>query len=290
MILVVCPNPAIDRTVLVDQLEVGEVHRGQLVSQVAGGKGLNVARALGTLGEQPLVICPVGGTPGSLLHDLAVDEGIECVVTPVEASTRSCTILTDGKGSDTVINETGPTLSLEEWNLLCARAADLAQQATYAVICGSIPTVAEVGTSSALAQLADSLGQTPWWADTSGKALRCIGALGPAGIKVNECEAAKLDPLSGTILVVTRGAGPTTVDTGSATWRGHPPRSAAIRSTVGAGDSFMAGWLSAIDAGIPVALATGIAAGTDNATRIGGGIVDRARVAELRADVVVEQL
>ena len=53
MILCITPNPAIDRTLLVPNLVLGDVHRAQEVIVAAGGKGLNVARTIQRLGGQP---------------------------------------------------------------------------------------------------------------------------------------------------------------------------------------------------------------------------------------------
>ena len=58
MILCLTPNPAIDRSLYVDELKIGEVHRAKKTLAVAGGKGINVARAIRTLGGNPL--CKIG--------------------------------------------------------------------------------------------------------------------------------------------------------------------------------------------------------------------------------------
>jgi hypothetical protein len=58
MILCVIPNPAIDRTLHVDSLRVGEFHRAEKSLAVAGGKGLNVARTILALGEAQHQLCP----------------------------------------------------------------------------------------------------------------------------------------------------------------------------------------------------------------------------------------
>jgi len=67
MILCITPNPAIDRTLIVPKLALGNVHRAQQVIVAAGGKGLNVARAIRTLGGESLCMGFAGGYSGRLL-------------------------------------------------------------------------------------------------------------------------------------------------------------------------------------------------------------------------------
>ncbi len=76
MILCITPNPAIDRTLIVPNLALGKIHRAQQLIVAAGGKGLNVARAVRTLGGESLCMGFAGGHPGHLLADLAQNEGI----------------------------------------------------------------------------------------------------------------------------------------------------------------------------------------------------------------------
>jgi len=75
MIICITPNPAIDRTLILPRLVAGKVHRAEKVIVAAGGKGLNVARAISTLGGEPLCMGFLGGHTGQLLADLAQNAG-----------------------------------------------------------------------------------------------------------------------------------------------------------------------------------------------------------------------
>src|SRR5512141_1963084 len=118
MILCITPNPAIDRTLLLPKLDLGKVHRAQEVIVVAGGKGLNVARAIQTLGGQPFCMGFAGGHVGRLLADLAQEEGLSASWTWTNAETRTCTILVSGNRDATVINEPGQPISASDWQQL----------------------------------------------------------------------------------------------------------------------------------------------------------------------------
>jgi fructose-1-phosphate kinase PfkB-like protein len=287
VILVVCPNPAIDRTVLVEGLRPGLVHRGRLVSEVAGGKGFNVARALGSLGDRAVVVSPVGGEAGRRLGRLAAVEGLAAEWVEIEADTRMCTVITDGAGADTVVNEEGPPVSRTEWTRLCAVVRGLGPTSSTALVAGSLPPV---GSEHPLGELSDALGSTPWWVDTSGEALRRATRLGPAGIKVNREEWGGLDRPPGVTLITTTGPGPVTVETDTTTWQASPPQGMAVVSAVGAGDCFTAGWLAGLPQGIPTALALAVAAGSDAVARLGAGVIDAAAVRRLAARVAVTRV
>src|SRR5512138_1568438 len=92
MILCLTPNPAIDRTLLLPGLTAGNVHRAETVIVVAGGKGLNVARVIRTLGGEPLCMGFTGGHAGRLLADLAQNEGLNSCWTWTDSETRTCAI------------------------------------------------------------------------------------------------------------------------------------------------------------------------------------------------------
>jgi fructose-1-phosphate kinase PfkB-like protein len=282
MILIICANPAIDRTVLVESLSVGDVARGQLVSAVAGGKGYNVARALGTLGIRATVVAPLGGHVGAWLHQLAESEGISTCPIPIAGDTRVCTVLTDGRGTDTVVNERGPQLTASDWGAVLDAIDDAASSTDILVVSGSLPRIA------ATDPMGDLIAATtaPCWVDTSGDSLRRAAELGPAGIKVNADEAEGLTVPPATTIVVTEGAQGAWTRGPRGSYRAAPPR-IALRSAVGAGDAFFAGWLAGMGDDVASALRMACAAGADNAGRVGGGVVDSYCVRELVPRIVV---
>src|SRR5512133_2816748 len=102
MILCITPNPAIDRTLVVPKLILGNVHRAQETILAAGGKGFNVARTIRTLGGEPFCLGFAGGHTGHLLADLAQQEGLDAYWTWKDSETRTCTILVSEGGDATV--------------------------------------------------------------------------------------------------------------------------------------------------------------------------------------------
>ncbi|MGH9323361.1 MAG: PfkB family carbohydrate kinase, partial [Vicinamibacteria bacterium] len=94
MILVVCPNLAVDVTLEIETLEPGSVHRAGKSRKQAGGKGVNLARALrslGPLGEEPLVLGFVGGRTGDEIASGLAAEGIPSELVSFPGESRTCT-------------------------------------------------------------------------------------------------------------------------------------------------------------------------------------------------------
>src|SRR2546427_12993873 len=117
MIVCVTPNPALDHTLTVERVIAGEVMRATHSRLTAGGKGLNVARAVRTLGGDPLCTGFLGGNSGKLLAMLAKSEGLNADWTWVNGDTRTCVILVSADGCDaTVINEPGPHVTTSDWS------------------------------------------------------------------------------------------------------------------------------------------------------------------------------
>ena len=105
MILCVTPNPALDHTLTVQHMKPGEVMRASNTRLTAGGKGVNVARAIRTLGGEALCLGFLGGQTGELLATLAQQEGLNTRWTWINAETRTCIIVLSGdSGEATVIN------------------------------------------------------------------------------------------------------------------------------------------------------------------------------------------
>jgi len=139
MILSITPNPAIDRTIILPGLVPGHVHRAERVIVVAGGKGLNVARAIRTLGGDPFCMGFAGGHAGHLLADLAQSEGLRFLWTWVNRETRTCLILVPPDGDGTVINEPGAPVASTDWKQLQNDVQQFVSSANTVCISGSLP-------------------------------------------------------------------------------------------------------------------------------------------------------
>jgi 1-phosphofructokinase family hexose kinase len=313
MLLTVTSNTTIDRTLFIPHLTPGAVHRATTVHLAAGGKGLNVTRAARVLGYEVVATGPLAGMAGQIVADLAVAEGLRTDWHWLaQGETRTCTLINHDGGDTTVINEQGPTLSAEDWAGFAAHVQRVGQSAKAVAFAGSVP----LGIApEALGELARSLvtPQRAVYVDTSAAALAAVLAQ-PQGlcIKVNRGELAGglgLEPngISLTALIheaqrlVSQGAALVVVSLGSEgalmitaegqVWKAIAP-SLKVVSTVGSGDSMLAGlvvsWLR--EYSLPEALTFSVACGSANVMSTLPGRFERGQVEALRGQVEVTQL
>lgn len=136
MIATVTPNPSIDRTVSVDRLERGGLHRASSVRMEAAGKGLNVSGALRRHGIDTLAVFPLASATAELYLGL-LDGALPTLTVPVPGSVRVNLTLLEPDGTVTKVNEPGPALSGADATALLDAAADVS--ADWLVGCGSLP-------------------------------------------------------------------------------------------------------------------------------------------------------
>ena len=260
MITTVTPNPSVDWTLEIPALTRGMVHRIAARHQEPSGKGVNVTRALTGNGVRSVAVLPLGGSEGAELEALLVAEQVRYRAVPVTGSIRVNISLTEPDGTATKINAPGPTLSGEETRRLLIAAVDAADGALWVLGSGSLPGgVAE----SFYARLGEAVrGRGAQFAlDSSGPPLLAGLRARPDVIKPNAEELAQAvgRPLStlGDTVVAARelrslGAGTVVVSLGSdgallvdAEGVLHAEAFVATpRSTVGAGDALLAGYLA----------------------------------------------
>ncbi len=140
MILTVTLNAAIDRTVAVPNFRLGQRHRAVESRTVAGGKGVNVARALKLLGRPVIATGLVGGSTGTRIVERLGEESILNDFTRINGESRTNLAVVDPTtGEQTEINERGPQVSEEEVDRFVEKLLYLAQGATMCVLAGSTP-------------------------------------------------------------------------------------------------------------------------------------------------------
>ncbi len=141
MIYVLCANPAWDRMLLFeDQLLLNAVNRVEKVKEVAGGKGVNVVRAIKTVGGTSELLLFLGGWQGERFVASLKQEGLSFRSFSVQGETRVTTILhEEGSGRHTVINEPGPLVSVEEALRVERYLEDKLCEGDYLVLSGSLP-------------------------------------------------------------------------------------------------------------------------------------------------------
>jgi len=115
MIATITLNPSLDRTITVHGLRVNESNRWTSLRLYAGGKGIDVSRAIHEMDGRTIAYGFIGGPEGRALEILLDEEGVPFSFTPVEKGTRTNFIITDTRTSQqTIINAPGPHISKGE--------------------------------------------------------------------------------------------------------------------------------------------------------------------------------
>ncbi|MGA5359950.1 1-phosphofructokinase family hexose kinase [Streptomyces purpurascens] len=264
MILTVTLNTALDITYRVRSLRPHASHRVSEVTERPGGKGVNVARVLAALGHEVTVTGFTGGATGRVVQErLASVPGVVDALVPITGATRRTIAVVDDRSGDTTqLNEPGPTVTPAEWSAFQEAYEALLPTASAVALCGSLPPGVPVGAYAGLVRTARSTG-IPVLLDTSGEPLRRGVAARPDIIKPNTDELAELtgshDPVRATQDARRRGAGAVVASLGAegllaaapeGRWRAAPPSSLHGNPT-GAGDSAVAGLLSALVEHLP---------------------------------------
>ena len=307
-VLTVTLNPALDLTVRLPSLRLGEVNRSDSLQVHAAGKGLNVAQVLADLGHQLTVTGFLGEGNPQAFEQLFAARGFADEFVRVPGETRSNIKLAEASGQVTDINGPGLAMSEAQRDELLARLERLVPDHDLVVVAGSLPRGIEVQWFVELLQRLKRLGARVAL-DTSGAALREGLAATPWLIKPNEeelgeargvalddssaiaAEARRLQAEGIAHVVVSQGSHGVSWFSPSAALHANPPRVRVV-STVGAGDSLLAGMLHGLLEGWPaertLTHATAIAA--QAVGQVGFGITDTAQLAELEAAIRLRPL
>jgi 1-phosphofructokinase len=265
VIVTLTPNPSLDRTVEVPGLVRGGVIRATGGRIDPGGKGVNVARALLANGVETCAVLPAGGAVGRQLVELLEAEGVPMTAVPVAGATRSNLTLSEPDGTVTKVNEGGSPLGAAEIDLLADAVVRLVGPLDWAVLSGSLPTGVDPGV---YAQLTERFGRAGIAValDTSGPALVRAVRAGPTIVKPNRDELSEalgrdIRSLADAVEAaeVLRAAGAVSVlaslgPDGAVLVEGDGVvfGDCAVvepRSSVGAGDCLLAGFLAARSSG-----------------------------------------
>jgi 1-phosphofructokinase/tagatose 6-phosphate kinase len=140
VIVTVTLNAAVDRTLTVPNFQLGHRHRASNSLTSAGGKGINVARALKRLGSPVVASGLAGGRTGDRIVDELAFEGILNDFVRISDESRTSTAVVDPTaGVLTEIYEWGPAVRAEELDVLLDKLHYLSRVATYVVFSGSLP-------------------------------------------------------------------------------------------------------------------------------------------------------
>lgn len=305
-------NAAIDRTVAVPNFQLSRRHRAVESRTVAGGKGINVARALSLLGRPVIAAGFVGGPTGVRVLEQLREESVLTDFTRIAAETRiNLAVIDPTSGEQTEINERGPAVSPEEVKKLFERIGYLAGGAKICVLAGSLPPGAG---DDLYAKLIADLGRrgVPVVLDAEGEAMLAGVRAGASMVTPNEREAEELvgqefadgeDLSHGLRELVRLGASEAAITRpqGCVAVVGEGPERRLLEvhteplepvSTVGSGDAFLAGYVAARYEDRPPeeCLAYGVACGAESTQHFGAGTVDRNQVERLLGEVAVHDL
>lgn len=273
-VVTVTLNPAIDRTVAVDRLTLGAVHRARSSQSNAGGKGVNVAGCLADWGIRPIVTGVLGRDNAAPFEAFFATKGLDDRFVRAPGETRTNIKIADlSTGETTDLNLPGLTVPPATHDAVWATLADVVRPGTLVVVAGSLPEGLPPETVATLVADLDRLGARVVL-DTSGEPLaRALAAEVhhlPHAVKPNRSELEDFagHPLAdtGAIVVaardlVRRGIGLVVVSCGAdgavfvsaeeAIAARLPP--VAALSTVGAGDAMVAGLVAGLAVEAPLA-------------------------------------
>lgn len=312
MIITVTLNPAIDKTLAVPNFQLGRRHRSVEQTSMAGGKGVNVARALKALGQPVIATGLAGGPTGARIVEQLTEEAILSDFVHIREESRMSTAVVDPTdGTQTEINERGPHVSNTEADLFADKLFYLAKGADVCVFCGSLPRGMPPDFYARLIAEVNRLGVTTVL-DSEGEALRLGTRAGPTLVTPNVAEAEELaghefsdddDRVAALREIAEMGARDAVITTeeGCVALVGEGPQRKLLRaridgrevvSRIGAGDVFLAGYVSCLYAGggVEDCIRFAVACGAESVAHFGAGVINPREVERLRAEVSVEQL
>jgi 1-phosphofructokinase family hexose kinase len=285
MLLVVCPNLAIDRILEVDNFQATKVQRSRSALTQPGGKGSNVARVFRQLGGDVVLVGFVGAANGALIREPLRRLGIHVdLVTAFEGESRTCTIVCDpdSQSHPTVINEESPPIDKNAAARLLEKIWRWIPRVDGVLTTGSLSTGLPSHFYAAILDHARMHGKVTA-IDAAGTVLRDALFAHPTFIKPNAQEFSKVTrgACASSFLLFAPHTALTFGRTGALLIRGEkcffaaPPRVFDI-NPIGTGDSFAAGYLKKLLERQPVedCLRSAIAAAACDAATIRPGSID----------------
>ena len=312
MIVTVTLNAALDRSLTVPIFKLGHRHRASNALALAGGKGINVARALKRLDVPVVATGLAGGRTGTRIVEELTEEAILNDFVRIKDESRTSTAVVDPtSGTYTEINEWGPKVSLEELEILLDKLRYLSRGASTVVFAGSLPRGVDEGFYADAVREMTKLGARVVL-DAEGEPLRRGIEAEPWLVSPNQHEAEQLvgqelDDDDDFVMALDRiaemGARNVhiTMETGCFVlvreerqvrrYRAKAPQLDPV-SMLGAGDVLLARWLAALAEQRPAeeALRLAVAAGSASVLEVGAGRFDPKEAARLVSLVEVDEL
>ena len=277
-------NPALDRTIWVEEIRFDDTCRITREERYPGGKGIDVSRMIRTLGGESIALGFLGGYTGIELEGRLLNEGIPHDFIRIGGETRTNIIVhSEDDEKELKVNAPGPEIEPIELGLLVDKVRELKPRPTIAVISGSIPPGLSPEIYAQLIFTFENMGARVIL-DADGESLRRGLAATPYMIKPNRHELHRLmnkDFKDDTemikeargllnadfkIVAISAGAEGIFIVTSEGGFRCIPPE-VEIVNTVGSGDSAVAGIAFGLETGLSLEEATrlGVACGTATA-------------------------
>ncbi len=277
MIYTITLNPSIDYSVFPEKMSLGRINRSDHELSSYGGKGINVSVMLSNLNVDNVALGFIGGYSGREIVRLLNRRGIKCDFTEVNDDSRiNIKIISD---TETAVNGKGPFIRLEEEEELLRKLKALNED-DIVILSGS-PCESESG--RLIENVISAVSHTRFVADMEGKSLALAIEKKPFLIKPNDEELSALfgrqkmsesDIIAAAVSLREEGVGNVLVSRGKDgailaaedgnVYKMKSPKIEVI-STVGAGDSLLAGFIAGYDRGFEFALGLGIASGSATA-------------------------
>jgi 1-phosphofructokinase family hexose kinase len=154
LIVTLTINPAIDRTLCVDRLAFEDRAYIKSTHETAGGRGINSSAVVHAFGGQTLAVLTSGGDSGKRLEALLGQRGFPIAVVPIQREIRTNLTITDRHGLTVNLNEIGPEMSASEVAAVEQTVRKALDQATWLLLCGSVPPGVPAGLYGKLIGLA----------------------------------------------------------------------------------------------------------------------------------------
>lgn len=307
MILTVTLNPAVDKTYTTGSLMLGQVNRMHTVTNIAGGKGINVSKILRQYGYRVMAAGFLGGYSGQFIRQCMQEIQVECRFTQVLGETRSSINIVAEDGYVTEILEPGPIVSGQELKHFIEDYKKALEECELIVMSGSVAKGIPADIYAQLIAVGKQAGRK-CILDTSGEALLHGIEAGPYMIKPNQKEleylvghklkdigeiaeaAIKLREKGIEHVLVSLGKKGLLSVSGGKVLQAKAPAVKAV-NTVGCGDSVVASYVMSLIKGedVDTALKRAAAISAANAATLVNGDISQELAEELLGKIQVEE-
>ncbi|MBC7333035.1 MAG: 1-phosphofructokinase family hexose kinase [Actinobacteria bacterium] len=316
MILIVTPNPCIDKTIYVKRNELGKIIRAYKVKLIAGGKGNNVARVLNNMGIENLSLNLLGGYYGKIIEECLRRDGINYKAIWIKNPSRTVVTVLEDSLRQTAFVEPGPEVLPEEKEKMLELFKNIVElnrtKIRFVILSGSIPDHKYSDIYRTMIEVA-RLNGIKCVLDSRGKALKVGVEAKPFLIKPNIQELEDLLDLKLTfndleddvklawyaleltkyaeIVILTMGDRGSIVTEGKKIYKASPPKIEVI-NPVGSGDSFLAGFVYGLYLNMDIVncIKIATAAGAANASIWDAASCTKEQIMQFVDEVEVTQL